>query len=186
MKTKSAQTPLTGRQRVLRALNHQPADRVPIDLGGTNCSGAHVSVIAKLRQALGLDKPGTRVKVVEPYQMLGEMAPDLRQALGIDVVNLPNRTNMFGYENAGWKPWRTFDGTDVLVPADFNLDPQPNGDILMYPQGDKSVRASAKMPKGGYYFDSIIRQRPIDDAKLDPADNLEEFEIGRASCRERV
>jgi hypothetical protein len=175
MKTRSAKTPLTGRQRVLCALNHQPADRVPVDLGGTNCSGAHVSVIAHLRQTLGLDKPGTRVKVVEPYQMLGEMGPDLRQALGVDVVNLPNRTNMFGYENTGWKPWRTFDGTDVLVPTYFNTDPEPNGDILMYPQGDRSVPASARMPKGGYYFDSIVRQKPIDDAKLDPADNLEEF-----------
>jgi hypothetical protein len=171
----SPQAPLTGRERVLRALNHQPADRVPVDLGGTNCSGAHVSVIANLRRALGLDQAGARVKVVEPYQMLGEMAPDLRQALGIDVVNLPNRANMFGYENTGWKPWRTFDGTDVLVPADFNTDPQSNGDILMYPQGDRSVPASAKMPQGGYYFDSIVRQKPIDDTKLDPADNLEEF-----------
>jgi len=171
----SDQAPLTGRERVLRALNHQPTDRVPVDLGGTPCSGAHVSVIANLRRALGLDKAGARVKVTEPYQMLGEMAADLRQALGIDVVHLPNRTNMFGYENTGWKPWRTFDGTEVLVPADFNIEPQPNGDILMYPQGDRSAPASAKMPKGGYYFDSIIRQRPIDDAKLDPADNLEEF-----------
>jgi hypothetical protein len=82
---------------------------------------------------------------------------------------------MFGYENTGWKPWRTFDGTDVLVPADFNTDPGPNGDILMYPQGDRSVPPSARMPKGGYYFDSIPRQKPIDEAKLDPADNLEEF-----------
>ena len=32
-----------------------------------------------------------------------------------------------------------------------------------------------KMPKGGYYFDSIIRQKPIDEARLNPADNLEEF-----------
>ena len=175
MRTPSAKTPLTGRERVLCALNHQLADRVPVDLGGTACSGAHVSVIAGLRRALGLDKAGARVKVTEPYQMLGEMAADLRQVLGIDVVHLPNRTNMFGYENTGWKPWRTFDGTDVLIPAHFNTDPQPNGDILMYPQGDRSVPASARMPKGGYYFDSIIRQKPIDDAKLDPADNLEEF-----------
>jgi hypothetical protein len=46
----------------------------------------------------------------------------------------------------------------------------------MYPEGDRSARPSAKMPQGGYYFDSIIRQPPIDDAKLDPADNLEEFQ----------
>ena len=106
------QAPLTGRERVLRALNHQSADRVPVDLGGTPCSGAHVSIVANLRRALGLDKAGARVKVTEPYQMLGEMAADLRQVLGIDVVHLPNRTNMFGYENTGWKPWRTFDGTE--------------------------------------------------------------------------
>ena len=53
--------------------------------------------------------------------------------------------------------------------------PEPNGDILMYPQGDRSAKPSARMPKGGYYFDSIIRQKPIDEAKLNPADNLEEF-----------
>lgn len=175
MRTQSARGPLTGRERVLCALNHQPADRVPVDLGGTPCSGAHVSVIAGLRRALGLDQAGARVKVTEPYQMLGEMAADLRKALGVDVVHLPNRANMFGYENTGWKPWRTFDGTDVLVPAHFNTDPGPNGDILMYPQGDRSVPPSARMPKGGYYFDSIPRQKPIDEAKLDPADNLEEF-----------
>jgi len=31
------------------------------------------------------------------------------------------------------------------------------------------------MPKGGFYFDAVRRQEPIDEAKLDPADNLEEF-----------
>ncbi len=31
------------------------------------------------------------------------------------------------------------------------------------------------MPSGGYFFDTIIRQEPIDDDRLDPADNLEEF-----------
>jgi hypothetical protein len=167
---------LTGRQRVLKTLNYQKVDRVPVDLGGTPCSGAHVSVIANLRRTLGLDKAGEPVKLVEPYQMLGEIAADLRAALGIDVVALPSPRNMFGFENAGWKKWRTFDGTDCLVPAKFNTKPEPSGDILMYPQGDKSAKPSARMPKGGYYFDSIIRQKPIDDAKLDPADNLEEFQ----------
>jgi len=168
---------MTGRQRVLKAMSFEPVDRVPVDMGGTHCSSAHVSMIANLRRVLGLDKPGDRVKVVEPYQMLGEVAADLREALGIDVVNLPGPTNFFGFENADWKPWRTFDGTEVLVPGKFNTAPEPNGDILMYPQGDRSAPASAKMPKGGFYFDSIIRQRPIDDVTLNPADNLEDFAL---------
>jgi len=31
------------------------------------------------------------------------------------------------------------------------------------------------MPKTGYFFDSIVRQPPIVEERLDPADNLEEF-----------
>jgi hypothetical protein len=45
----------------------------------------------------------------------------------------------------------------------------------MYPEGDLAAPPSGRMPKGGYFFDTIIRQPPIDEAKLDPADNLEEF-----------
>jgi uroporphyrinogen-III decarboxylase len=32
------------------------------------------------------------------------------------------------------------------------------------------------MPKDGYFFDSIVRQPPIDEDRLNPDDNLEEFE----------
>ena len=166
---------MNSRQRVESALNHQQPDRVPLDLGASPVSGMHVSSVSRLRQALGLDKPGTPVRVVEPYQLLGEIAPDLQDALGLDAVPLGNPRTMFGFENKGWKPWTTADGTPVLVPGAFNTVPEPNGDILMYPEGDKSVPASGRMPKGGFYFDSIIRQEPIDEDKLDPADNVEEF-----------
>ena len=54
-------------------------------------------MVYKLRQALGLDAPGTPVKVVEVYQMLGEVAPDLREALGIDTVSLHGTGTMFGF-----------------------------------------------------------------------------------------
>jgi len=168
---------MTSRHRMLKALNFEKTDRTAVDMGGTSWTGIQVSVVAKLRRTLGLGRPDELVKVVEPYQMLGEVDAELREALGLDVVNLPAPKNMFGFEDIDWKPWQTFDGTNVLVPDKFNTDPDPNGDILMYPQGDKSVPASARMPKGGFYFDAIIRQKPIDDAKLNPADNLEDFTL---------
>jgi len=115
------------------------------------------------------------VKVVEPYQMLGEVAPNLMDALGIDVVGLGGSRTLFGFKNEAWKPWTTFDGTPVLVPEGFNTDPEPNGDILMYPESDKAAPPSGRMPKGGFYFDAIIRQPPVDDSKLNVEDNLEEF-----------
>jgi hypothetical protein len=46
----------------------------------------------------------------------------------------------------------------------------------MYPQGDKSVPPSGRMPKNGFYFDAIVRQPPIKEPGLDVEDNLEEFE----------
>jgi hypothetical protein len=166
---------LTSRERVNLALNHQEPDRVPLDLGASAVTGMQVDTVYKLRQALGLDAPGTPVKVVEPYQMLGEIKPDLMHALGIDVVGLGKSATMFGFKNEGWKPWTTFAGTPVLVAAGFNTDPDENGDILLYPEGDQSVPPSGRMPKGGFYFDSIPRQLPLDENNLKLDDNLEEF-----------
>jgi hypothetical protein len=173
---------MNSRERVELALGHQEPDRVPLDLGASATTGMHVSSVYRLRQALGLDSPGTPVKVIEPYQMLGEMQPDLVAALGIDVVGLGSIKTLFGFENEGWKPWTTFDGTPVLVPQGFNTRPEPNGDILMYPEGDETAPASGRMPHGGWYFDTIVRQPPIDDRNLNVEDNLEEF--GPISDRE--
>lgn len=146
-----------------------------MDLGGSAVTGMQADTVYALRQALGLDAPGTPVKVVEPYQMLGEIKPDLMDALGVDVVGLSKPATMFGFNNEGWKPWTTFGGTPVLVPEGFNTDPDENGDILMYPEGDKSVPPSGRMPKGGFYFDSTRRQVPLDEDHLNLEDNLEEF-----------
>ncbi len=166
---------LSSRERVCHALDHCEPDRVPLDLGGSPVSGMHVSSVYRLRQALRLDAPGTPVKVIEPYQMLGEIKPDLADKLGVDVVGVSGIKTMFGFRNEGWKAWKLFDGTPVLVPRDFNIDPEPSGDILMYPEGDKSAPPSGRMPKGGWYFDAIIRQPPIDEENLNVEDNLEEF-----------
>ena len=135
------QNMMSSRERVSLALSHKEADRVPLDLGGSTTTGMHVDSVYLLRQALGLDPPGTPVKVIEPFQMLGEIAPDLMDALGVDVVGLEKPVTIFGFRNEGWKPWSTFAGTPVLVPEGFNTEPDVNGDILLYPEGDRSCLA---------------------------------------------
>ena len=174
MPTADATTPTApSRQRVLAALAHREPDRVPIDFGSTGVTGIHVSCVAALRDHYGLAK--SPVKVHEPYQMLGLVEEDLQQALGIDIQGVFGRKTMFGFPIGDWKPWR-FNGLDVLVPGRFEVDEEPDGDTVIYPEGDRTAPPSGRMPKGFHFFDTIVRQEPLDDETLRLEDNLEEFE----------
>jgi hypothetical protein len=81
---------------------------------------------------------------------------------------------MFGFPNIGWKPFKFFDGTDLLVSEYFNVTVDTNGDLLMHPDGDLSAPPSARMPKDGFYFDAIVRQQPNAEENLDPRVFVEE------------
>ncbi len=164
---------MTSRERIRAALCHKPPDRLPVDFGGTSVTGMHVSCVAALRDYYGLES--RPVKVIDPGQMLGEIAEDLKRALRIDTDSVARRVNRFGFPNENWKPWRMNDGLEVLVPGAFNVSIDETGDTLMHPQGDVTSRPSARMPKGGYFFDAIIRQEEFEEDRLDPKDNLEEF-----------
>jgi uroporphyrinogen-III decarboxylase len=164
---------MTSKELVLAALNHQQTDRVPIDFGSTAVTGIHVYAVAALRDYYGLDK--RPVKVHEPYQMLGLIEEDLMQAMGLDTVGIPAPETLFGFRNEEWKLWRAENGLEVLVSKYFNTTKDDQGNILIYPKGDLSAPASGKMPKNGFFFDTIIRQEPIDEDRLNPEDNFEEF-----------
>jgi hypothetical protein len=166
---------MTSRERVLAAIGHQMPDRIPIDFGGTSVTGMHASCVAALRDHYGLER--RPVKVPEPFQMLGLLEEDLKRALGVDVDGVFRRNTMFGFPAADWKPWRTHQGLEILVPGGFNTTTDSNGDTLMYPEGDLSAPPSGRMPKDGYFFDAIIRQEPIVEENLNVEDNLEEFAL---------
>jgi len=165
---------MTAKEITLKAINHEESGKIPVDCGSTGVTGIHVRAVEELRRYYGLEmKP---VKVIEPYQMLGEVEDDLAEMTGCTVKGIYGRSNMFGIRHdKSWKEFRTFWGQTVLVPEDFNTSPATDGSLLIYPEGDKSVAACAKMPSAGYFFDAISRQEPIDDSKLNVEDNLEEF-----------
>ena len=165
--------PVTSKANFLRTINHQQPDRVVVDFGSTAVTGIHVLIVEKLREYFGLEKKP--VKVIEPYQMLGEMDPELIKAMEIDVTGLYGLNNMFGIPNENWKVHKTPWGQEVLFPGNFNYNYNENGDILIYAEGDTSYPPTAMMPKTGYFFDALNRQKPVDDSVLKVEDNLEEF-----------
>ncbi len=139
---------MNSRERVLKALNHEEPDRVPIDLGGTRQSGVAASAYHRLKQKLGLTTP---TRVFDVYQMIAEIERPVLERFGADVVGLNRPAVAFGIRNENWKPWRLFDGTPVEVPGGFNPVQQPNGDLLLLRDG----QPIAVMPKGGFYFDRL-------------------------------
>ena len=165
-------TNVTSRDRLAATLSHKQPDRIPIDFGGTAVTGVHASCGAALREYYSLEKRPVRVH--EPFQMLALLDEDLQDAMGVDVTGIFARNTMFGFPAERWKPW-LFNGLEVLVPGDFNIQIDNRGDNLIYPEGDTSVPPSGRMPRGGYFFDCIVRQQPIDEDHLDPADNTEDF-----------
>jgi hypothetical protein len=167
---------MSPRERLVATLNHQPADRLCVDFGAGFQTGMGAGAVHRLRAAV-LGKSQHRVKVIESYQMLGEIDEELRQALGLDVVGVHGPGTMFGFKNDNWKPFTMFDGTPVLVPGQFNVTPADDGGWLMHPEGDTTVPPCAWMPKDCYFFDATNRQQPFDETKLNPADNCEEMGV---------
>lgn len=165
---------MTPRERLIATLNHQTPDRVCVDFGAGGQTGMGAGAVHRLRQAV-LGQSDYRVRIIEPYQMLGEIDDELRRALRLDVIGISAPMTMFGFANEGWKPFTMNDGTPVLVPEKFNVTYNEKGDVLMYPEGDTSVPPCAMMPKHSYFFDSLRRQPPLEEDQLDPEDNCEEF-----------
>jgi len=164
---------MNSHERFQAVLNHKAADRVCVDFGSTAVTGIHVSCVANLREHFGLEK--RLVKAFEPYQMLGWIDDDLKEAMGIDVCGIVPRQTAFGFPNENWKEFRMPWGQEVLVSEHFVTTTDSDGSLLIYPQGDTAVPPSGRMPKSSYFFDAIIRQEPIDEKNLNVEDNLEEF-----------
>jgi hypothetical protein len=165
---------LTSKERFDITVNHHQPDKVVVDFGSTSVTGIHVLAVENLRKYYGLEN--RPVRVIEPYQMLGLVDDELIEIMGIDVVGAWGQKNMFGfYNHEPVKEFKTFWGQTVLVPEGFRTTNDMKGDLLIYPESDLSVPASARMPVTGYFFNAIVRQEPVDEEKLDVKDNLEEF-----------
>lgn len=162
---------MNSKEKVMRALNHQSGP-VPIDVGMMPTTGIHISMLEKLRDYYGLEKKTPFV--LEPFQMLGEVDDDLREILGIDTKPLWGQGTMFGFSNAGCKPFMTPWGQKVNVAERF-MTTEDDEKVYIYAEGDMSYPPTAQMPKSSFFFDAVIRQKPIDDNNLNVQDNLEEF-----------
>jgi len=79
-------TPLSSRERLLRALDHQEPDRVPYDLASTQVTGISIGAYNHLRRRLGLEPASPRV--CDQIQQICVPHDDVMGRLGVDTRGL--------------------------------------------------------------------------------------------------
>lgn len=72
---------MTSRERVIKAINHQEADRVPIDLGGFQ-TGIHKNAYKDLLDYLGLEE---EIVILDPVQQLAKPSEEVLKRFKIDT-----------------------------------------------------------------------------------------------------
>ncbi len=138
---------MTSRERVMKTCNFEEPDRVPIDMGGTQVSGICVDEYCELLKYLGINETPV---VYEQFEMLARISEPVRQRLHSDVISLENPVMSWGLRNTDWKPWRTFQGNECLMPGGFEPVADEKGGLWLYSQDGKAI---AHMAKGSLYFD---------------------------------
>ena len=130
---------MTSRERVLCAVNHKQADRMPIDFGGSTSTGISIFAYARLLDFFGY--PKEPVEVADMIQLLPRMRMEVLQRFHSDCVMLkPDWTAV--------QPWSPRPGYDFLVPASAKLIPSPDGAWTL-----EHRRGRLHMPARGYFFD---------------------------------
>lgn len=139
----------TSRERVLSALLHQEADRLPIDLGGMASTGIMAVAYAQLKEHLGLS--GGQIRVFDMEQQLAVVEPELLERFGVDVISLENT---LGEDFPDlWKPWKLPNGIPCQIPSGVDLRPDDkNGGWLIWENGLPGHR----MPDSSLYFTRIF------------------------------
>ncbi|NLF03314.1 MAG: methyltransferase, partial [Anaerolineales bacterium] len=152
---------LTSRERVMKAVNHQEPDRVPIDLSGHRSSGIMAIAYNRLKRHLGITSGD--IYVYDFVQQLAIVEPEVLDRFGVDTIELGRG---FALSPSDWRDWELPDGTSCKIPA-FIYPVKVGGDWRVYHE-DGTLIAIQKA--GCLYFEQTCF--PLAGAGADALDNL--------------
>jgi len=147
------------RERVLKSINHEEPDRVPIDIGGMRSTGIHSIAYRELRKHLGFDYDS--VKLYDVFQQLGLIDRDVLEYFGADVAPVNRLRPAFGIKIDSWKEGELVDNSPALVPEGFN----PKKEDGVFKIKDDTGHTIAKRSEGSLYYDQAGVYHPLADAK---------------------
>jgi len=135
---------LTGRERVIAALNFKQPDKVPIDFNGHRSSGISVTAYRELRKFL--DLPPSNLYVYDLIQQLAIVENDVLDLFDIDTFQLGCDFDKYPEY---WRDWVLEDGTACKIPASANVKKTSDGAFIY----NKNGLVLGKQPPGCLYFE---------------------------------
>ena len=129
---------MTSRERVIKAVNCEQADRVPIDLGIHFATGISAFAYCNLREYLGFSTDS--IEISDYCQMLARVDDDILRRFHCDCILLN-------------PPWKNTKRWNVRGKYTFNIP------VFMNPVNDDGSwiitdgRNKMRMPSGGFFFD---------------------------------
>lgn len=129
---------MVSKERIIKALNHEESDRVPVDLGTTNVTTITLGAYTRLKEYLGINQE-SKVEIVDRAQQLVKPEEKILVLLGID-------TRSVWLKRPG--NWKAETRKDRSYVDEWGI--------------------TRKKPQGGWYFDIIaspLKNANIDDLK---------------------
>jgi len=138
---------MTRRERVLTILQHEEADKIPIDCGAERSTTIQAIAYNNLKKYLEINEGETKIndtiqQCVIPEQWFLDM-------FQIDVVDL---ARSFAENPADWKDWTLPDGSQAKIQAWIKMERRHDMTVIVNEKGEEIC----KMPDSAYYFDQSI------------------------------
>ncbi len=153
---------MTSRERIIAAVEHKQADRVPRDLGSTPSSNISAIAYNSLKKELGITNGNTRIYDVCQQVVIPEN--EILERFKIDVLDIGR---MFNTSASDWTNTILADGSVAQYPSWFKPVKQADGSYFAYLNDG---RLSARMPVGATFFDQTLF--PYEDEYPDNFKNL--------------
>ncbi|KXB00675.1 hypothetical protein AKJ41_03850 [candidate division MSBL1 archaeon SCGC-AAA259O05] len=157
------------RERILKAIDHTEPSKLPVDLGGTACSGITADALYKLDEYLGVEET---VRIYDPMQWLAVPNEEVLEWAGTDALNtFLNGTRPLPEESWDdrYEEYKRPGGGKYRKPRDVEIEIDDEGnEYLFNVQGERMMKRSPN----SYYFDDY----PLEYTPLKDADDIEEVE----------
>ena len=132
---------LTSRERVRRAVAHEPVDRTPIDLGVHYSTGISGFAYQNLRKYLGFEQRPS--EIIDTFQFLARVEEDILERFHCDCM-------CFHPGFAAEKIWNPRSDFNFRISDAIEPNLKNDGSWILT---DKEGRGGTRMPNGGFFFD---------------------------------